>query len=637
MKRFLPILLALVLLAACAGPAQTGTPDAATSETATPAISATATPTSGPAVAVRPIILSVREGLFTHLFAYTPESGLIRLTAGAWDDITPAVSADGTRVAFASSRNDYFDIYVLDLVTGETTRLTDSYTYDASPSFSPDGMWVAFESYLDDNLEIMIMPVDGSQDPIRLTDSPGVADHSPAWSPTGRTLAFVSTRGGDSDVWLADLDRAGEDRYTNLSNTPQAAESRPVWSPDGQQLAWASTVYGPSSRSSGIYLWDSESAERPALRVIEGTSPAWNPDGESLAIAVSTLDRNYLTAYGLDGTLLIPPIALPGEVRGMAWSVASIPDPEPDPFRQAVSVTPTPLWTLAISPLSEGPVERWGLVDVPDVEAPYPRLHDLVDDSFAALRQEIVNEAGWDVLANLQNAYIPLSTAPDPGLGESWLLTGRAFAVNPITLNAGWMMAIREDQGVETTWRLFLRTQAQDGSRGEPLHDLPWDLYSRYNIDPTAFDQGGRLMKEVPSGYFIDFTSLAGQYGWRRVPALADWRTYFNGTNVTQYVLASDLDWYKAMLEIYPPEVLITPSPIPTATLTPTITNTPIPWATDTPTPSSTSTIHPTFTPLPLQSPTASSTPPPPVTATSTVTVTPGQTDTPTPTATSTP
>ncbi len=42
--------------------------------------------------------------------------------------------------------------------------------------------------------------------------------------------------------------------------------------------------------------------------------------------------------------------------------------------------------------------------------------------------------------------------------------------------NAGWMVAVREDFGAQTYWRLYLRAQLQDGSLGEPLHSQPWDL-----------------------------------------------------------------------------------------------------------------------------------------------------------------
>jgi hypothetical protein len=253
-------------------------------------------------------------------------------------------------------------------------------------------------------------------------------------------------------------------------------------------------------------------------------------------------------------------------------------------------------------------------VPLPDVQAPYPELHDLVDESFAQLRQRVIQESGWDALASLHNAYVPLSAPLDPGLGNDWLYTGRAFTLNPLIVNAGWMVTVREEIGQETYWHIYIRAQAQDGSRGQPLHSAPWDLNARYNLDPQAYDRGGQYAP-VPSGYWVDFTALARAYGWQRLPALPNWRTYFAGTRFTEFVMTGNLDWYKAMLELYPAEALITPTlrlpptPTLTRTLRPTSTSGPSPTPTITPSP----TISPTVTPSPTitPSPTPTYTPTP--------------------------
>jgi TolB protein len=600
----LSLLLVAAILSGCAQ--RTAAPSAPTHDIDPKATAEVSTPelpvvSNGAGDRLGPFILSIREGLVAHLFLFRSDTGLVRLTDGQWDDIAPALSPDGDQVAFASRRNGYFNLYLLNLQTGETRRLTDTLNYDSSPSWSPDGRWLAFETYLDDNLEIAIMPVDGSQPPIRLTDNRGVADHSPAWAPEGRIVAFVSTRSGDSEIWLADLDKPGDDRFTNLSRTPLASDQHPAWSPDGRFLAWGSETYGPSPRENGVYIWDSNHPDRPAQRAGDGSWPAWSPDGKSLLAGVSGANQEYLTAYDLDGTLLLLPFNLPGEIRGLIWPSIAIPDPLPQAFDTAAERTATPLWAPAVTPIAEGPQGRWAIVNLNDVQAPYPRLHDLVDEAYGALRSEVIQEAGWDTLANLQNAFVPLSTPLDPGMGQDWLYTGRAFAINPITLSAGWMSVTRQDIGPQTYWSLYLRAQAQDGSHGEPLHDLPWDLNARYNLDPQAYDQGGRLAKSVPIGYWIDFSTLAGQYGWERLPALANWRTYFNGTRFTEFAMPNGLDWYTAMLEIYPPEVLITPTIVASPTITPTVTRTPVPWytATQTPTETFTPTPYPTFTAAP--------------------------------------
>ncbi len=64
---------------------------------------------------------------------------------------------------------------------------------------------------------------------------------------------------------------------------------------------------------------------------------------------------------------------------------------------------------------------------------------------------------------------VPLTSPLDPGLGDDWLYTGRAFALNSLLTNAGWMVAVREEVGQQTFWRIYLRAQKQDGSQGQTL------------------------------------------------------------------------------------------------------------------------------------------------------------------------
>jgi len=80
---------------------------------------------------------------------------------------------------------------------------------------------------------------------------------------------------------------------------------------------------------------------------------------------------------------------------------------------------------------------------------------------------------------------------------------------------------------------------------------MPWDMLSRNSGDVQAYDNGGRLKSEIPSGYYIDFTLLASDYGWQRVPAGSDWRANVNGINYWLFVKSDGLSWYDAMLQLY--------------------------------------------------------------------------------------
>ncbi|HXQ36254.1 MAG TPA: hypothetical protein VN843_19740, partial [Anaerolineales bacterium] len=404
------------------------------------------------------VILSLEEDGYAHLFAYIPDKlPLTRLTSGDWDDITPSPSPDGEKIAFASNRNGFWDLYLLDLSSNDITQLTDTPGYEGAPTWSPDSSFLAFESYVEEeeNLEIVVGPAGNPlNDAVRLTTS-FAADHSPAWAPDGRHIAFVS----DGEVILADLDRTDSSRFQNLSNTDIASESHPVWSPDGQRLAWASS--SQNIGRSGIYVWDAI-RNVPATWIGDGDWPAWNASGDQIVTTLAAPNSTFLTVYSTDGKLLQPLMPFPGTLRGLMWANLVLSNSLPGNFRQSADFTPAPLWAANGEPVAEGPYGRWSLVNLQGVQAPYPQMHDLADEAFDALRQRVQQEVGWDALASLENAFVPITTVLDPGFREDWLYTGRAFAINSLMMNAGWMAAVREDFGSQTYWRLYLRAQLQD-------------------------------------------------------------------------------------------------------------------------------------------------------------------------------
>lgn len=534
------------------------------------------------------IILAMGEGAYSHLYSYQPlETPFTRLTAGEWDDITPALSPDKNWLAFASNRAQQWDLFMLHLPDGEVTRLTDTPEYEAAPSWSPDGRLLAYETYQEGNLEIFIRAVEGGIEPIPLSVHPG-ADFSPSWSPAGRQIAFVSTRSGDREIWLADLDLVGEERFTNLSRNPDGREAHPVWSPDGKRLAWASVENGDHN----IYLWSPEGG--PAYAG-SGDWPAWTPDGSTLLTTLDEPNQTLLTAYDLGTSLLaLPPRILPGPAAGLVWGDVDLPEPLPRSIEAAALSEPAALWSPAITPVSGIPNGRHHLVELDDVQAPYPQLHDLVDDSFYALRKRLASETGWDLLSSLENAYVPLTDPLPPGMPNDWLYTGRAIALNTLPVNAGWMVVAPEAYGSHSYWRIYLRARYQDGSQGVPLTDLPWNFTPRFDGKPESYEAGGAPFPAIPPGYWVDFTELALAYSWQRVPALTTWRSYYPAARFNEFVLAGD-DWRGAMLELYPPEALVTPTVI----LPPTLTPTPTPRWYRTPTPTTTATPLPTLTPLP--------------------------------------
>jgi len=100
-------------------------------------------------------------------------------------------------------------IFVMSARGSDTRNLTASPGDDVHPAWSPDGQAIAFASDREDDFELYAMSADGTGQR-RLTDSPGRDGH-PSWSPDGRRLAFVSTgyRPAKGDIGLEDRPQPG--------------------------------------------------------------------------------------------------------------------------------------------------------------------------------------------------------------------------------------------------------------------------------------------------------------------------------------------------------------------------------------------------------------------------------------------
>ena len=112
----------------------------------------------------------------------------------------------------------------------------------SEPAVSPDGRWVAFTVMsidLESNArprQIYIVPATGGL-PMSLTSSG--RNERPKWSPDSKRIAFISDRGGSSQIWTMDPDGSNARQVTNLS-TEASGE---IWSPDGKTMVFTSDVY----------------------------------------------------------------------------------------------------------------------------------------------------------------------------------------------------------------------------------------------------------------------------------------------------------------------------------------------------------------------------------------------------------
>ncbi|MBK8984585.1 MAG: PD40 domain-containing protein [Chloroflexi bacterium] len=478
----------------------------------------------------------------------------IRLTQHPAEDRDPAWSPNGRQLAFTSRRDGNWEIYVYDLDDNNLRRITNHPGFDGGPSWSPDGQWLVYEAYRADNLDIYIIKADLSEGPYRLTENPA-PDFAPVWSPGGRHVAFTSWRSGNKDIFMMSLNEVTDEAAVNLTASPGSAEEGPVFSPDGRFLAYHDQSAGFPLLYAVPLNESYRAAGQPVSLGQQGRHPAWSPNGESLVYVFDKGAQSFLLAGSPAGWSAAPQaFVADGRLDDPAWTSNPMTPAQADNAARFDSQYPDkPLFTEALAP-----PERNGppvvLFEMP-INAPSPYLSDRVDQSFLALRQRLVTETGWDYLARLDNMFEAIDDKSTPGQSSrTWNKAGRAIdlAYRDALTFEPQVEVVREDVGLETYWRLFLRTTAQDGSQGEPLRDLPWDFRARFGDEPQYYDAGGVLKNNIPTGYYVDFTYLAADYGWTRTPAADNWRTFFPGIAFWHYENRQNLTWEAAMLEIHP-------------------------------------------------------------------------------------
>jgi dipeptidyl aminopeptidase/acylaminoacyl peptidase len=201
------------------------------------------------------------------------------------------------------------------------------------PEVSPDGKWVIF-SVVDVNLEantktphVWIVPTAGGQEREIIADQD--ADR-PRWAPDGKRFAFLSTKGGKSQVWVANFDgSAGAvTGFFAITYIPTEASGE-IWSPDGEHILFTSDVYpecvGTISEAATCNANKVEAAEKSKVKALifdHLLYRHWNAYKEGKRTHLFLTDVPPTSAgYILVAALTVPRDLTPGDYDAPVFSL----------------------------------------------------------------------------------------------------------------------------------------------------------------------------------------------------------------------------------------------------------------------------------------------------------------------------
>jgi TolB protein len=228
---------------------------------------------------VRFRLMDVVKGVQLAGFVYQVTTPQLRLTAHKiadviYEKLTGDRGVFATRITYIVKRGTRFELQVADADGFGAQTILASNEPIISPAWSPDGTRLAYVSFERKKPVVYVQSLTTGQ---RAAVANFLGSNSaPAWAPDGRRLAVVLTKDGGSQIFTMDADGRGQP--VRITNT-QGIDTEPNWSPDGQWILFTSDRGG----SPQIYRMSASGGQAQRL-TFEGTynvSPRYSPDGKS--------------------------------------------------------------------------------------------------------------------------------------------------------------------------------------------------------------------------------------------------------------------------------------------------------------------------------------------------------------------
>ena len=278
-----------------------------------------------------------------------------------WDGGSPRWSPNGREIAYAAGRDGRTGIWIRNVEAGTDRLLAATSQTDAwlgrgaakNFEWSPDGQWIGFVAAepagpppasdvrvfsrimfktgtgFTDNRRTHVWVVAAQGGTPRLLTPGSFDEHSIAWAPDSKRLAFISDRSADSDntfsndIFVIDV---GTGLLSRITETP-SAEFSPAWSPDGKWIAfegWVRTNNTKDSPAEDSKAYVVAAAGGPARRLVPGldrriTEISWLPAGDGVLFTAGDRGAIHIFKGGLADSL--PTLLVGGPAQSRAPSV----------------------------------------------------------------------------------------------------------------------------------------------------------------------------------------------------------------------------------------------------------------------------------------------------------------------------
>lgn len=254
----------------------------------------------------------------------------------------PAVSPDGSKIAFLSDRDGETGVFVIGMDGTNELRLAKT-EGEGQPAWSADGKALLFSVFGADDSRIYSVGLDGKAPRLlgsvpgrvlrvspdgktvlhwtgtwtamkmfassldgsaarQLTEGNGVV-WGARWSPDGKRIAFADRdASGNLHVFVVDADGSGRRQLTRLE-APDLREQMPAWSPDGSKVAVQAGAKGQPT-----HIWIVDVATGAGQKIAPHTEPyqdevpAWFPDGKRIAFQSDRTGRMEIWVMNADGS-----------------------------------------------------------------------------------------------------------------------------------------------------------------------------------------------------------------------------------------------------------------------------------------------------------------------------------------------